>query len=132
MLRLVSALILALRPHIQVSELRRMSTEISRAAQSRNDAELLVAVHLHETGFILRPRYPFGLTCCMRRVHRVGDAARMSLRILHTGIRRCHSLEGGLRYYNSGVCRPAPGPSQYARDVVHTVRRLHSVNSRRF
>lgn len=127
MLRLILAMIVFLRPNLQESELRRMSREIDAGARTRADAELLIAVHLHETGFALNPRYPFGLTCCMRRVHRRGDAARIALEILHLGEQRCGTRAGSLRRYNSGSCREARGPSGYAANVLRTVERLRRV-----
>jgi hypothetical protein len=124
MLRLILALMLQLRPHQAPQSRRLIAREIYAAARTPVEARLLIAVRLHEDGFNPRARYPFGLTCCMRRVRRFGDAAKVSLSILRMGKRVCRTYEGALHLYNAGTCTGSDRGRAYASRVLSTFRQI--------
>lgn len=115
---------LQLRPHQEPQHRRQIAREIYAAARTPIEARLLIAVRLHEDNFNPRARYPFGLTCCMRRVRRFGDAANVSLGILRMGKRMCRSYEGALHLYNAGTCSGSARGRAYAMRVMSTFRQI--------
>ena len=125
MLQLILNLMLQLHPRQPAEARHYVAREISLSAHSRDDARLLVAVRLHEDGFNPRAIYPFGITCCVERVHEAGDASRIALHILHTGRARCRSLAGALHYFNTGVCTGRERGRVYAQRVLRTFNQIH-------
>ena len=95
---------LLLAPRARLDVLQARAEAIRAATPNRIEQVILLVIDFKETSFSPRANYPFGLTCCHRPWWTLAQDAAMSLRIYREGLRRCGSLEGSFRYYNTGEC----------------------------